>query len=104
MNLELLLSEEGVGALRDFSYVCPIIMRRLSDSTDELLRVFENCQGHIGPHEAAFEELLQEIKIAIISAGDSIEDLRMLLCRVADEIENFIRGESSDGSQKVKRR
>lgn len=100
--MRLSINQQSVNALREFSEIIPCTLENLEADIEELIRVYDNVSGEVGPHEENFREMLQTIQRAKTIAAESIYELTYILKSTADKMEAYIQYGVSYGTVTLK--
>lgn len=89
MGFKLELTLNGVMALREWADAVDLVLAKLEDDTNELLKAL-NSQDNLGIHMDAFRDMF----ICIVNANnilyDAAENHALILNTFADKIEDYI--------------
>ena len=62
MDLRMMLSHEGANYLRDWAEAMPVAIQNIIESTEKVTSVYQSVSDSVGPHRAAFYQMLLNIK------------------------------------------
>ena len=97
MDLRMMLSHEGANYLRDWAEAMPVAIQNIIASTEKVTSVYQSVSDSVGPHRAAFYQMLLNIKKM---QEESVEALALLpkeLQKTADKIDKYC-DSSADGT------
>ena len=95
-GLMLLLSPEGVEALREFGDSLIIPNENITTATEQLMDVYQSVEEHVGPHTTQFKEMLYNIKKYLEISNEGLKILKQALYNQADKIEEYLMNGGDD--------